>query len=159
MSFSNPTDSEYVDVESGKYIAQVASLDDGDDYGNGPTIIWVMNLADNSGPLYNAEGGPLQHRALSSQSLGKRAKARQWAEAFLGQSIAGMTGDEVTEALVGTVANVLIGPVSTVGADGVAVTRQRILSVEPLSAAAAPAKPALKREPVGAGANPFSTPV
>ncbi len=157
MPFKDPSISEYFEPESGKYIARMIDLTDGDDFGNGPTMLWNMNLADAKGPILDPiDGEPVRYQAMSSSSLGKKSKGRAWAEGFLGKSIDDMTGQEVADALPGSIANVLIGP----ELDSKGQYRQRILSVEPFKADA-PARPAPKREPVGsaaAGPNPFDTP-
>lgn len=153
MPFKDPSVSEFFEPESGKYIARMNELIDGDDYGNGPTMLWNMSLADAKGPILDpVSGEPVSYQAMSSASLGKKSKGREWAEGFIGHSIDGMTGQEVSDTLPGCIANVLIGP----QLDSKGEYRQRILSVEPFKTDAP--KPAPKREPVAAGANPFDTP-
>ena len=154
MGFKDPSDGGIVDPEAGKYTARCVYTEDGDDYGNGPTIWWAFNLATSDGPVLDVDGEPAVWKQLTSTSLGPKAKGGIWARAFLNSDLAGWSGQQVSDALPGSMATVLIGPV----ADSQGQMRMRILSATPIGA---PAAPAAKKSPAAQAApsaDPFAIP-
>lgn len=96
------------------YLGTVARIEEGGNFGNGPTIKWVWHLwtEHDKEPVVDDEGEQYEFFALSSTKLTKgsrgSSKARQWAEVLLGRDIEGMSGQEVAEAVIGKSARVTI---------------------------------------------------
>ena len=154
MPFNNATNQEANFVESGKYIGKVVRTEESDEGGFGPGLKWVWHLATpnpqgKATTLFGTDGEPYEFYQWSSLKLSPRAKARGWVEALLDRPLEdGESGEAISQAIVGKVAMLLIGP--QVGEDG--QTRMKIMSIEPYRASgrAAP-KPEPTPEPVAAG--------
>ena len=159
MPFADPSESSSFDPEMGKYIAKILKVEDGQDYGNGGTIWWRMNLAGQGGPVIDpATGKVAEWSQMSSTSLGPKSKAREWSEAFLGHSVADMKGLDIMRALPDRMATIMAGPVKN---PDTGITRIKIVAIEPFgephvigSAPAAPSEP----EPLDLPPSPATAP-
>jgi hypothetical protein len=110
--FDDVPSSKFETVQPGSYIVKLVRVEKAEDGQFGPRRRWVFHLADaaTGTPAYRADGSLFEFAQLSSTKLGRKARAREYAEALLNRDLTdGERGADLVPQLVGKKALALIG--------------------------------------------------
>jgi hypothetical protein len=91
-------------LEGGQYLVKLIRIEPAPDGQFGARRSWVFAVADanTSTPIYNADGSVYEYYQLTSDKLGSKARAREWAEALLDRPLVdGEKAVDLVRAMIG----------------------------------------------------------